>query len=78
MRRKNCLRLFPENSKGVAKTEALPTVWESKAEFDKLFASLDAASQSALAKVTDEASFKAEMPKVLQNCGTCHKTYRKS
>jgi cytochrome c556 len=70
-------QLFPESTKGVAKTEALPTVWENKAEFDKLFASLDAASQSALAKITDEASFKAEMPKVLQNCGTCHKTYRK-
>lgn len=70
--------LFPESTKGAEKTDALPTVWESKAEFDKLFASLDAASQTALATITDEASFKAEMPKVLQNCGTCHKTYRKS
>ncbi len=70
--------LFPESTKTAAKTEALPTVWENKAEFEKLFASLDAASQKALASVTDEASFKAQVPKVLQNCGTCHKTYRKS
>ena len=69
--------LFPESTKDVPKTEALPTVWENKAEFERLFATLDAASQSALAKVTDEASFKAEMPKVLQSCGTCHKSYRK-
>ena len=70
--------LFPESTKGAEKTEALPSVWESKAEFEKLFANLDAESRAALTKVTDEASFKAEMPKVLQTCGTCHKTYRKS
>jgi cytochrome c556 len=70
--------LFAESTKGVEKTEALPTVWENKAEFDKLFANLDAASQKALAAITDEASFKAQVPGVLQNCGTCHKTYRKS
>ena len=69
--------LFPESTKGVDKTEALPTIWENKAEFEKLFASLDAASQKALAGITDEASFKAQIPGVLQNCGTCHKTYRK-
>ena len=33
--------LFPESTKGVEKTEALPTIWENKAEFEKLFASLD-------------------------------------
>jgi cytochrome c556 len=70
--------LVPESTKAAPKTEALPTVWENKAEFEKLFASLDAASQKALASVTDEASFKAQVPNVLQNCGTCHKTYRKS
>jgi cytochrome c556 len=69
--------LFPETSKGAPKTEALPTVWENKAEFEKLFANLDAASRQALATVTDEASFKAQVPGVLQNCGTCHKAYRK-
>ena len=70
--------LFPESTKGAEKTEALPAIWENKAEFEKHFASLDADARAALTKVTDEASFKAEMPKVLQNCGTCHKTYRKS
>ena len=70
--------LFPESTKDVRKTEALPTIWENKAEFDAVVRPTSMrTSQTALAKVTDEASFKAEMPKVLQSCGTCHKSYRK-
>ena len=28
-----------------------------------------------MASIKDEATFKAEMPKVLQNCGTCHNDF---
>ena len=31
-----------------------------------------------MASIKDEATMKAELPKVLQNCGTCHQTFRKS
>lgn len=67
--------LFPANSKE-GNTKALPIVWEKKADFDAIFAKFDQDAQAALTAIKDEASFKAEMPKVLQNCGTCHKTFR--
>jgi cytochrome c556 len=68
--------LFPEDSKTGAKTEALPIIWEKKSEFEGIFAKLDQDAKAALAAIKDEATFKSEMPKVLQNCGTCHKTFR--
>jgi len=33
--------------------------------------------QAAAAAITDKASFKAQWPKVVTNCGGCHKEYRK-
>jgi cytochrome c556 len=70
--------LFPENSKTGGDTKALPAIWENKADFDSIAAQLDKGAQTALASITDEASFKAAAPKALEACGTCHKTYRKS
>ena len=67
--------LFPDHSKD-GKSKAMPTVWEKKGEFEALLSKFEQDSQAALVAVKDEASFKAEMPKVLQNCGTCHKTFR--
>ncbi|WP_114946600.1 c-type cytochrome [Microvirga calopogonii] len=69
--------LFPENSKDAPKTEALPAVWENKAKFESLGAKASQDAQTAMASIKDEASFKTEMPKVLQNCGTCHNEFRK-
>jgi cytochrome c556 len=70
--------LYPESTKGAEKTGALPTVWEKKPDFESHFAKLDQSAQAALAAIKDEATFKAEMPKVLQNCGGCHTSFRKS
>jgi cytochrome c556 len=67
--------LFPENSK-TPDSKALPAVWQNKADFDGIFAKFDQDAQAALVSIKDEATFKTEMPKVLGNCGTCHKTYR--
>ena len=82
------LKVFAENSRKVAplfnergdpaKTAALPAVWETKANFDSLSMKLSQDATAALASIKDEATLKAELPKVLQNCGTCHQTYRKS
>ncbi|MBM6594498.1 c-type cytochrome [Microvirga pudoricolor] len=69
--------LFPPGS-DAGDSKALPAVWEKKAEFDGLFVQFANDSKAALASIKDEASFKAAMPKVLENCGTCHKTFRKS
>jgi cytochrome c556 len=67
--------LFPDSSK-TGDTKALPAIWEKKADFDAIFVKMGADAEAALVAMKDEASFKAEMPKVLGNCGTCHNTYR--
>lgn len=69
--------LFPESSKNAEKTEALPTIWENKAKFDAIRTKMSEEAKAAMASIKDEASFKAEMPKVLQNCGACHNDFRK-
>jgi cytochrome c556 len=74
---KKFVTLFPESSKNAEKTEALPTIWENKAKFEATGNKLSQDAQTAMTTIKDEASFKAEMPKVLQNCGACHNEFRK-
>jgi cytochrome c556 len=69
--------LFPESSKSAEKTDALPAIWENKTKFDSVMAKLRTDALTAMASIKDEASFKAELPKVLQNCGACHNDFRK-
>jgi cytochrome c556 len=68
--------LFPENSKTGGGTAALPAIWENKSDFDARFAAFAKDAAAAQAAVADEASFKANVPKVFQNCGGCHEKYR--
>ena len=68
--------LWPDDSKS-GDTAALPAVWEKKSEFVALFDKLAANAKAAAANIKDEASFKAEWPKVMSSCGGCHKEYRK-
>lgn len=67
--------LFPAGS-GTGDTKALPKIWEEQAKYNALFAELDTNATKALASITDEASFKAQMGGILKSCGTCHETYR--
>ncbi|MCE1237542.1 MAG: cytochrome c [Hyphomicrobiales bacterium] len=67
--------LFPDDSK-TGKTEASPKIWEEKAKFDGLFAKLKSDAETASAAIADEASFKANIGKVLGNCKACHDDYR--
>ena len=69
--------LFPDNSKAGADNEALPTIWEKKADFDGKWDKRAADAKAAAVAIKDEASFKAEWGKVMGNCGGCHKDYRK-
>ena len=68
--------LFPDDSKTGNKTEALPKIWEDKATFVGLYGKLGSDATAALAAIKDEATFKANMPKVLGNCKNCHDNYR--
>jgi cytochrome c556 len=68
--------LFPDDSK-TGETAALPVIWEDKAKFVSGYQKIGTDAAAALAAITDEASFKTEMPKVFGNCGACHKVYRK-
>ena len=69
--------LFPDDSKTGGETEALPSIWEKKADFTERFEKLAAAAKAAETSITDEFSFQEEWPKVVGNCGGCHKQYRK-
>jgi cytochrome c556 len=68
--------LFPDDSKTGGGTNALPAIWENKADFDARFAKFGKDAAAALTTITDEASFKANINSVLQNCGGCHELYK--
>lgn len=68
--------LFPEDSKTGGETQALPEVWTHKDEFLARLAKFGQDATAAKASIKDEASFKAQFPKVLANCGGCHKVFR--
>jgi secreted PhoX family phosphatase len=58
-------------------TNALPAAFDNKADVMARLDKLAADAKAAGAAIKDEASFKAEWPKVVSNCGGCHKEYRK-
>ena len=51
-------------------------IWEKKADFTAGFDKFAKDADDASAAIKDEASFKTEWPKVMANCGGCHKVYR--
>jgi cytochrome c556 len=69
-------KLFPDDSKTGGETHALPAIWENKADVDARFAKLGTDASTALKNITDEASFKADIKPVLDNCGACHEHYK--
>ena len=68
--------LFPDDSKTGGDTEALPVIWDEKADFQDRFKKLADAAKAAEATITDEATFPDTWKQVMGNCG-CHKKYRK-
>lgn len=68
--------LFPDDSK-VGETDALPAAFEKKADLLARLDKIAADAKTAEGAIKDEASFKAEWPKVVSQCGGCHKEYRK-
>jgi|TARA_Y100000816_G_C25941307_1_gene490962 cytochrome c556 len=74
---KKLLDYFPENTKEGFKTEALPSIWENKNEFNDL---MQKASDDMvkLAKAIETASdFKAVQKELMwNNCTACHSKFR--
>lgn len=64
--------LFPDDSKTGGETEASAKIWQAKADFNKAADALAAAVNAAQTSIKDEASLKAEYPKVARSCGGCH------
>lgn len=69
-------KLYPADSKEGGETKALPAVWTDNAKFLGIFTKFEADAKAAAAAIKDEASFKAEFPKVAANCGACHNEFR--
>ena len=74
---KKLLNYFPENSKEGFKTEALPSIWENKDEFNAL---MQKASDDMikLAKAIETADDLKAVQKELMwsNCSACHSRFR--
>jgi cytochrome c556 len=68
--------LWPEDSKTGGNTKALPVIWTNMKGYLDRFDALAKAAKAAEASIKDEASFKTEWPKVVGNCGGCHKEFR--
>ena len=68
---------FPDDSKTGGNTEALPTIWEKKADVTAKFDKAAADAKAAAGASTSEAAFKDQFKQVVSNCGGCHKEYRK-
>jgi cytochrome c556 len=74
---KKLLDYFPDNTKEGFKTEALPSIWENKDEFNAL---MQKASDDMirLAKAIDTAEDLRAVQKKLMwsNCSSCHNKFR--
>jgi len=68
--------LFGDDTKA-GETDALPAAFEKRPDLFARFDKIGAAAKAAAGAIKDEASFKTEWPKVVSNCGGCHKDYRK-
>ena len=74
---KKLLDYFPENTKEGFKTEALPSIWENKNEFNALMkkASDDMIQLTSLIEETDD--IRGTLKQLMwSNCKACHSKYR--
>lgn len=67
---------FPDDAKTGGETEALPVIWDNKDDFAQRFEKLVADAKAAKESIGDEFDFQEAWPKVVGNCGGCHKKYR--
>jgi cytochrome c556 len=65
--------LFPDDSRTGGETDASPKIWTARADFNATIDKWIADTKAVAAKITDEASFKANYPAYGGGCGGCHK-----
>ena len=71
------LNYFPENTKEGFKTEALPTIWENKDEFNNLMAKSSNNMIELAAIIESSEDVKGTLGKFMWgNCKACHNKYR--
>ena len=70
--------VFPEGT-DTGDSRATPAIWQKPAEFDAAVKALQAATGELvrLAESGDMAAVGAQMNKVVESCGGCHKPFRK-
>ena len=76
---KTLIEYFPDNTKEGFKTEALPSIWENKDEFNDLMkkSSKDMIKLASIIENTDDV--KASLGKLMcGNCKACHSKFRAS
>ncbi len=69
--------LFPDDAKTGEDTEALPVIWDKKADFEARFKKLGEAALTAEAAIKDEDTFPDAWKTLMGNCSGCHKEFRK-
>jgi len=74
---KNLVTYFPDNTKEGFKTEALPTIWENKDEFNNLMAKSSNNMIELAAIIESSEDVKGTLGKLMWgNCKACHNKYR--
>ena len=68
--------VFPKDSR-VGETNALPAAFDNQSDFFAQFDKLAGDARTARNSIEDEASFKAEWPKIATSCRACHRAYTK-
>jgi cytochrome c556 len=74
---KRLLDLFPENSKVGFKTEALPSIWENKDEFNLLMTKASNNMIELTSAIDEAEDIKATLGKYMwSSCKSCHSKFR--
>ena len=74
---KRLLDLFPENSKTGFETEALPSIWENKDEFNLLMTKASNNMIELTSAIDEAEDIKATLGKYMwSSCKSCHSKFR--
>ncbi|MDC1099136.1 cytochrome c [Candidatus Pelagibacter ubique] len=74
---KRLLDLFPENSKTGFETEALPSIWENKDEFNLLMTKVSSNMIELTSAIDGADDVKATLGKYMwSSCKSCHSKFR--